>query len=191
MEERIRLGFGLLDLPEGVEEHNGDHAERRRDRHGVMGSLVGVGDLEPFGALEEQQPGAEIEGERDGNGKDDQLQPLEAQDHEESRGRGEVLNVKAGVAAEIGGQQEDAGEFRDKDHGRPDQFAIPMQEGDGQRDCRHDQIDDDDRLPGLEIQEHLLDGIDEREKRDHVRGDIHDLETAPHVQRVGFGAIRR
>ena len=190
MQQRVGLGLRLLDQPEGVVDHDRDHAESGDHRRDVVRVEFVLVDDEHGVALDEPRPRHQVQRQRQQHERGDQLEALQPHDDEERGGRGEILQMQAGIAADVVGEREDADQLRERDGQRAGQLAIAVQKRDRQRDGGHHEIDQDHRLPGVEVEQHrLLQHVDEREGGHRIGRHVHNLETPADARGVALGAI--
>ena len=118
-----------------------------------------------------------MENEAPSDKRDDELEPRQAQHNEETADSGEVLHVQAGFAPEQIREDEKPYALRNRYRERARELMKAMQERHRQRDRNEPEVDEDDGLPGLEIED-LPHGIDECEAGDEISRHIHDPEPA-------------
>ena len=144
-EQRIGLGPRAVGHREGVADDQRDDAEGGDGGGDVeIGEQRGIGGDQ--GALRrKQEPRREMQREADRDHRDRQPEAGHAADGEGDRGGDDVVDLNAGVVAELAHEKEQRDELGDGDQERGGDVVDAVGERHEQRDRDQQQIDDDQR----------------------------------------------
>jgi hypothetical protein len=188
VDERVRLRLGGAGQMQGVVYHQKDDAHHRHRRQGV--DLVHEGRIGPDDGLMAGKcvPGSEVAGE--GHRRDTAGEPdaLDAKDDERHRAGAQIVQLDAGLAAQIGDEIEDAGE----DDGAEPDACRGRAEAVEQRHARGAQgrgdVAEDERPQQVPAVQGVVQGIGQRGDAGEIAGDVGDDEPAAGLGVVAAGA---